>query len=109
MTVLRHRVTLQRPGGSRDAHGERTTTWTTVATVWARYRPLSAREASIAGQRQSAVDGVVEIRYSSLVASIDASWRVLFGSRVLAIDGVVNRDQANAWLLLYCLEGLRNE
>ena len=106
---LDKRITLQRPGGSRDVLGERTTTWTDVATVWARIRPLSTREAAIAGQQQSSASHAVEIRHSSIVASIDAAWRVKFGTRVLVIDGVINIEEKNDKLILYCTEGLRSE
>ncbi len=107
--LLNKRIVLQSPSGSRDALGERSTSWVDVATVWARIRPLSAREASIAGQRQSAASHVVEIRHSSTVSTLDASWRVKFGDRVLAIDGVLNPEESSEKLMLYCVEGLRNE
>ena len=106
---LKQRITLQRPGGSRDVLGERTTTWTDVATVWARIRPLSTREAAIAGQQQSSASHAVDIRYSSLVSTIDATWRVKYGARILVIDGVLNNEEANEKFVLYCTEGLRSE
>lgn len=106
---LSNRVTLQRPGGSRDAHGERTTTWTDVAVVYARIRSLSVREAEMAGQRQVATSHAIEIRYSSVVAAMDASWRVKFGTRTFAIDGILNAEERNVMLTIYCTEGLRDE
>lgn len=106
---LDKRVVLQRPGGSRDALGERSTTWTDVATVYATVRPLSAREASIAGQRQSSASLVVEVRYAANISSIDATWRVRLGTRYLVVDGVINPEEANVLLQLFCVEGLRSE
>lgn len=106
---LDKRVTLQRPGGSRDALGERATTWTDVATVYARIRPLSAREAEVAGQRDSLESHVVEIRYSSTVSAIDATWRIKYGARVFTIDGVMNPEEGKEKFLLYCTEGPRSE
>lgn len=104
-----HRVKLQSPTGSRDALGERVTTWTDVATVNARVRPLSGKELMVAGQQQSAVSHVVEIRHSSEVSAINGTWRVLFGTRVMVVESVVNPEESNEKLMLYCVEGLRSE
>lgn len=106
---LRHRVSLQSPGGSRDALGERTTSWTTVATRWAKVEPFTARELFAAGQAQSEVSQRVWVRHDAAIAALDASWRVLFGSRVLVIDGVRNHEERDRWLELLCSEGLRSE
>ena len=106
---LRHRIILQSPTGSRDAVGERTTTWTDVATVFASVNPLSVRELLAAGQTQSEVSHRVRLRYSSALAALDASWRILFGSRVLVIQGVRNIDEQKREFELMCSEGLREE
>lgn len=106
---LRHRVTLQSPTGSRDAVGERTTSWTDIATVWASVGPLTTRELMAAGQPMSEVSHRVRVRYSSTIAALDASWRVLFGSRVLVIQGVRNIDERNKEFELLCSEGVREE
>lgn len=108
---MRHRIILQRPSAqsARDAHGERETVWTDVATVYARIRPLSSTESNAAAQRQSSVTHAVELRYSSLVSSIDASWRVKYGARILVIDGLIDEDERKRQLTLFCVEGLRNE
>jgi len=104
--LLRHRVILQSPAGTRDAMGERVTTWTDVATVWARVRPLSGREAVVAAQQQASTDHVVEIRY---LAGVEQSWRVLFGARILVITGILNPEEKNEMLILHCTEGGREE
>lgn len=106
---LRYRVILQSPGGSRDAVGGRLTTWTNVATVYANIRPLNSLEQMRAAQRQASTSHTVTIRYSSLFA-MDASWRVLWGARILVLDGSpVNMGEKNEWLELSCVEGLRSE
>lgn len=107
--TLRHRITLQSPAGSRDAVGERTTTWTDVATVFASVNPLSVRELLAAGQTQSEVSHRVRLRYSAALSALDASWRILFGSRVLVIHGVRNIDEHKREFELMCSEGLREE
>lgn len=107
--LLRHQVTLQSPAGARDAVGERITTWTDVATVWARIQPLSARELFAAAQAHAATTHRVTIRHSIDVAAIDAAWRVQFGSRVFVVDGVRNIDERNREIELLCTEGLKSE
>lgn len=106
---LDKRITLQSPAGSRDSYGERNTTWNNVATVWASVQPLSTREQFLASQAQSSVTHKVVIRYSSTVASVEASWRVLLGSRALVVDGVRNINEFNESIELMCTEGLRQE
>lgn len=106
---LRHRITLQSPSGTRDAVGERSTTWTNVATVWASVEPLSTSERHIAAQAHTFLTHRVTIRYASVVSAIDASWRVLFGDRVLTIEGVRNLNERNITLELVCTEGERQE
>ena len=103
------KVVLQSPTGSRDAVGERTTTWVDVATVWAAIAPLTAREMFAAAQAQAPATHRVRIDYSSAVAAIVAAWRVKFGVRIFIIDGVRNIDERNVELELLCTEGLRVE
>lgn len=106
----RHLVQLQSPAGSRDAVGERVTTWTTVASVWAAIEPIGARELFAAAQAQAATTHRVRVDYSTAIAAIDGSWRVLFGSRVLVIDGKPrNIEERNREIELLCSEGLRAE
>lgn len=102
-------IALQSPAGARDSVGERTTTWTTVETVWADISPLSVRDLIAAGQTQSEVSHRVKVRYSSSIGGIDASWRVLYGSRVFVIGGVRNLEEDSRVLELICSEGLRDE
>ena len=80
-----------------------------MATVWAAVEPLGVRESFLAAQAQSSTTHKVTIRYSSDVAAVVASWRVLFGSRVFVVDGARNVDERNVDIVLMCTEGLRTE
>lgn len=108
---LSHRVTLQSPTGSRDAVGERVTTWTSVATgVPADIEPITGREQVLAAQREATTSHIVRIRYASTWAALDASWRVLFGSRVFTIDAPPKNIGERNWeFVLQCTEGERTE
>jgi len=107
---LRHRITLQKPAGTRDAVGERTTTWSNVVSSWpAAIEPLRVQELVGISQFQSRITHRIMLRYSTEIESIDHSWRVLFGLRVFVIEGVRNIDERNRELELLCSEGLREE
>lgn len=103
------KIILQSPSGTRNAIGERVTTWTNVATVWAEISPLSVRDLLAAGQMQSEVTHRVRVRYGASIAAIDSSWRVLYGTRVFVISGVRNINEAGREFELLCHEGLRDE
>ena len=85
--------------------GERQTTWTDVATVWADVVPTSTYERNIAAQAHSLVTHRITIRYGSDWSTIDGSWRVMFGDRALPIEGVRNVDENNRMIELVCTEG----
>lgn len=104
-----HSIILRSPGGVRDAVGERSTTWTNVATVYASINPLTARELFLAGQQQMNVTHKIMIQYDSTIAAIDNDWTVLFGSRVFVITGIRNINEMNEMVELLCSEGLRDE
>lgn len=107
---LRHRVTLQRPSGTRDAVGGRVTVPLDVATVWASIETLDGREAFYAAQRQATTTHKVVIRYAPIIAGIDATWRVKYGVRIFTLDEPPrNTREINAELVLMCTEGPRDE
>jgi SPP1 family predicted phage head-tail adaptor len=100
---LRHRITLQEERPTRDSYKAEVLGWVDVATVWAAVEPLRGREYFSAQQVNSEVSHRVTIRYRSGVTS---AMRVLFGSRVLQIDGVINVNEQNRELQLMCIEGV---
>ena len=95
------RVVLKSRSGAKDAAGQVSFTWVTVATVWARRRPLRSREAFGAGQMQT--DGALEyrIRHSSAVAAVATTWRLEDGSSAMDITGVLPIGR-NQYLDLMC-------
>ena len=106
---LRHTVIVQSPTGSRDAVGERVTTWNNVDTVRAAIEPVAASERFIDPQMVGSITHKVRIRYGSEIAAIDSSWRILFGARVFTINGVRDFFEKHHDLELLCTEGLRDE
>lgn len=77
---LDRRIVLQRATrGAADWAGHEAETWGTLATVWAKYVPVSDGEKVAAGQREAALMARFVIRHSSTVADLDAKDRVSFG------------------------------
>ena len=106
---LRHQITLQSPGGAVDTVGERVTVWTNIATVKARIRQLTGAEKVLAAQRQASTSHIVVFRYSLALAALAANWRIVFRTRIFAIDKVANIDERNVEFEIECTEGLRQE
>lgn len=69
------RVTLQAATLSKDAVGGPVETWADTVTVWARVRPLTARQVAQAQQVSADVRKAVTIRYRT---GITAAMRVKF-------------------------------
>jgi SPP1 family predicted phage head-tail adaptor len=106
---LRHRVTIQQlVAGSpqRRPTGEPDEVWTDLATVWADVRPLRGKSLFEAQQAMSKVNTVIEIRYSTTVASVTAAMRVSFNSQLFDIEAVVSPEYTNERLLLQCSTGV---
>lgn len=108
---LRHRVSLQRFDTVEDSDGdvqnpvtgEITRAWTEVAEVWAAIEPMSVREFIASGAGQSQVSARITIRQRS---DINASWRIVHGSRVYNVEGVLpDKDSGLEYVTLACSEG----
>lgn len=98
---LRHRVTIQQPVETRNAFGEAIKTWSTVATIYASVEPLSGREMFDAEQVQSEISHRVRLRYRS---GLTTRMRLLYGSRVLHIQAVIDVKERHQELQLMCRE-----
>lgn len=106
---LRHKVSLQslvegspnlKPSGEPDA------VWTDVLTnVSASIEPLRGRELFAAQEHHSEVTTRIRIRYRD---GVTAAQRVKFGTRVLNILAVLNREERDIELELMCSEGLND-
>lgn len=66
---LDRRVTLQRATDTVDAYGGITTAWVTLADVWARIAPLSARELVSSAQIQGQTQTKITIRFRTGVTN----------------------------------------
>ena len=99
---LRHRVTIQQPVVAVNGYGERITTWSTVAIVWAAVEPLRGREFFDAEQVQAEISHRVVLRYRS---GITSTMRLLHKGRVLHIQSPpIDVDERHRELQLMCRE-----
>jgi SPP1 family predicted phage head-tail adaptor len=103
-------VTFQSPGGARDAVGERSTTWTNQFDAWVAIAPVRVSEFLAAGELQGKLTHRVQARFSAALAAVQSKWRILYGARVLVIEGPPrNLEEADRVVEFLCGEGLREE
>ncbi len=100
------RVTIQSETETEDDHHEPIKVWSDLAEVWAWVQPLSGREFFEGQESRGEVSHRITIRYSRDVMEVDRTHRIRFGSplRTLDVQAVINRNEANRWLELMCLE-----
>lgn len=98
---LNRRVTLQTRTSTVDDGGGHTEAWADTATLWARVSPLTGVERYAAQQVQSGLSTEVEIRHRSGVVP---QQRFKFGTRLLYIQSVINRDERGESLVCICEE-----
>jgi SPP1 family predicted phage head-tail adaptor len=99
---LRQRITLQQPTASTNDYGETEISWSSQAHVWAEVLYMRSTEVVRSARVAEEVTHTVRIRYMD---GPDSSWRVLWGDRVLNIDGIDDvPNQPRRWLILHCQE-----
>lgn len=100
---LRHPIVIERATETRGDDGSTVQTWRTLATVWADVRPVSGREQEIAARTAENVSHRIELRYRP---GVDARCRIVWGARVFGVQSVINEDERDRTLVLYCQEAL---
>jgi SPP1 family predicted phage head-tail adaptor len=102
---LRQRIQIQQNNaGSPDAYGEKTASWTTIATVWASVEPLAGREYLQALQVKASSMHRVRMRWSQVFTLTPRHRILLRSTRVLEINSVNNVDERNRELEVMCTE-----
>lgn len=101
---MRHRVAVQSPSATVDSYGQETITWTTVSTVWSEMIGRGGGTQATVNKGQVTLGHTVRIRYASALASMDETWRLLLGARVLEISSITNVDYLNEILEITCSE-----
>lgn len=81
------RILIESRSVARSASGEETETWSTFATVWARFQPMTGREFYSAGGSQNvpAETARFTVRY---LDGVTAQHRIVHGSKTWNIRNV---------------------
>lgn len=98
---LRERVTITLPIDGRDSVGGLVRSWSPLATVWARVKPMSEREQWHREQIQSTAQWAITIRYRD---DVTTKQRVSWRGRRFEVVGVQNADERRRFLRLACDE-----
>jgi SPP1 family predicted phage head-tail adaptor len=101
--LYRHRITFQNPVYSQDSNGDRSTTWSDWATVWAAIEPNTGKTYYEAAQAESKAEGRMRIRYKK---GINSNMRVKFGNRYFNIISVINPREDKKETHVYYMEKL---
>jgi SPP1 family predicted phage head-tail adaptor len=98
---LRKRLELQSPNKTQNAYGEEVSPFMTYATVWGSIEPLQGKEMERARQINALISHKVRIRYRS---GVSPRFRIKYGERIFDVNAVLNPEERNIELLLYCTE-----
>jgi len=99
--VRNRRVTLQERAAGVDSDGKPNGAWTAVSKPWVMIEPLRGKELIDAQQAKMKTTHKVTMLYR---AGVVGKQRLLYGTRVLNIDGVINPNESNEILELMCVE-----
>lgn len=105
--TLRERVTIQQKTVTRNAIGEeQESAWTTVATVWASYRPIKVSEMVAGAQLTANFEAVFRIRNRS---DIDEEMRLIWRGVTFEIAAPpLIVDQKKREIDLFVRKGIRD-
>lgn len=99
--TLTDRVTLKRRIVSAEDEGGHAAIYSTLATVWARVRQLSARQAYADDARGQGVTHGVVIRFRTDLKPGD---RIVYRGRTLEIEAMADLNGRRAYLSCQCAE-----
>jgi SPP1 family predicted phage head-tail adaptor len=99
--ALGDRVQIKRRDMSIDDEGGAIVTFVPIATVWARVRALSARQAQAGDGRVASISHSVVLRYR---ADIKPGDRLVFAGRDLDVVGAADLNGRRAYLSCTCSE-----
>ena len=103
---LRQRITFQEDAGAvNDGGGNLIKTWLPVANTWAAVIPVTGSEQVIANQDGEQITHKVTTRYRDDIQK--DRHRILFKGRILHIDYIINVEERNTELNIFCKEAER--
>lgn len=104
--LLDQRIVLEQKSVTRNSIGEEVETWSTFATVWARYRPAKVGERASGAQLQAEHEAVFRIRW---LTGVDPEMRIVWrGERYELVGPALIVDSRTKELDLYVRSGVRD-
>lgn len=106
---LRRLINLQARDTMLDSYGAPSVTWYNVAQLWAAMNPLLGRELLAAQALYTEVTSEITVRYDSRFFAdpkAAAAMRIEYNGRLFDILGMVNVDERNHLVSLFCKEGV---
>jgi SPP1 family predicted phage head-tail adaptor len=105
---LNRRITIQRPEVDRSTEGDQVITWVDVASVWANVAPFRTRPAEDNRANQILAEAETKFicRWHSNLRELNPKWRISYQAKVYNIVLVLNLNEANIELQIYCKAGL---
>lgn len=103
----RDELQLLVPTQTDDGEGGQVVSWPDDGPqIWARVRPLSAREQAVAGAVQTLATHRVETYFDSRIVNEARFARIAPSGRQLQIVGIRDNDGTQRWLEIDCSEVL---
>ena len=93
--AMRERVVIQSQIHTVDDAGDGATSWETIATVWARVTPTSAKQVALAGRDDTTLKYAITIRYR---ADVTTRTRIIWRDRILIVTGVTDVTEQRVFL-----------
>lgn len=101
---MRQKISIQeQQGTTNDGAGNQIPNWVTVAFPWADVKPFRGTERVIGEKKLAEVSHIIKIRYKSGIKK-DKHRVVLKDGRDLVIEYIINTDERNIQLELFCKE-----
>ena len=98
---LRHKITFQTYLKADDGYKGGPKSWTNFVTVWASVETPSGREYFFSQQIKVEITHKVKIRYRD---DLTEKMRILFGTRVLAIESILDIKERHEVFEILCRE-----
>ena len=98
---LRHRIIFQQLSNSKNEYGEPVEEWLDIKTVWAEIKPVGGKQFFAAKQINAEISHNIYIRYRN---SLSSSMRIKFKERIFEILYIMNVNESNTLMQIYCKE-----
>ena len=106
---FRHQIKIERRSLVVDGVGQQLTSWTALATTWAKVEAISGGEQEVAGESRAMISHQVTIRHNAAFddPKFAVKCRISFRGRYLDIVSCRNLEERGRFDVLECTEGMK--